>query len=93
NMPSANEHPDVIDTYIAEELAADRVSGPFSQFEVENILGETFASCPLGLVPKARDALQWRIVRNLSKKNQGGVSVNSLLDSDLLPTAWGSAME
>lgn len=90
NMPSALEHPEVLDAYILEELEAGRVSGPFTKSQIELILGP-FRSCPLGLVPKAGDALKWRIVRNLSKRDRDGISVNDLLDPDLLPTTWGSA--
>lgn len=89
-MATALAHPEVLDAYILEELDAGRVSGPFTQDQVEEILGP-FYSCPLGLVPKAGDALQWRIVRNLSARDEDGVSVNDLLDPDLLPTSWGTA--
>ena len=90
NHPSALANPGVIDNYILDELSSSRISGPYSTHVVEHILGH-FYSCPLGLVPKSGESGKWRIIRDLSKKDTHGISVNDRLDPDDFPTEWGSA--
>ena len=44
---SAAQHPDVVDRYLAKELLAQRVAGPFSYLPLPN-----FRVSPIGVVPK-----------------------------------------
>lgn len=46
NFPGANLHADTIHVYIAEELCLGRLSGPFTQEELEHKIGP-FCSLPL----------------------------------------------
>ena len=47
NMPSAEQHPEVIDWYLEAELTADRILGPFSPGSI--LIGQINR---LGVVPK-----------------------------------------
>lgn len=91
NHQSANDHPEVIEEAIKQELAANRYRGPFSQKELENLLGP-FISHPLGVVPKSNG--KWRLIEDLSWPRDGSFdSVNSLTDlSDVIPQ-WGGFAE
>lgn len=50
-------------------------------------------SSPLGVVEKAREPGKFRVVRDLSFRNDDGYSVNGQLDSDDFPTEWGTASQ
>jgi hypothetical protein len=65
NHSSAEADPDFIDTYVEEEVSAKHYLGLFSQGELEAVVGP-FISSPLGLVPKANSAKQWRLIQDLS---------------------------
>lgn len=93
NHRSALEHLDVIRAYCADEISLGRMSGPFSETEVQNFLGGHFASSPLGVVEKSGEPGKFRVVRDLSFRNSDGFSVNSHLDSDDFPTQWGTAAQ
>lgn len=69
------------------------MSGPFSASQVQNILGGHFVSSPLGVVEKSGESGKYRVVRDLSFKNEDGYSVNGQLDSDDFPTEWGTASQ
>ena len=91
NMKTAHDMPHIIDEHIQEEISAGRMSGPFTVEEAHTIFGGHFRTTPLGLVQKEPGSAKWRLVRNASKKDSCGVSVNSMLNSDDFPTRWGSA--
>ena len=82
NLPSCEEAPHVVDAYIARELQAGRLSGPFS------------ASCPavqkispLGLIPKKTPG-QYRVIHHLSFP--WGASVNDHISRDHTAVQYGS---
>ncbi len=91
NYPAASEHMGFIKAYVDEQVGLGRMSGPYSQAEVERILGSPFISSPLSVVPKANGKL--RLVQDCSKEDADGLSVNGRIDADLFPTKWGSAAE
>lgn len=94
NHNSALEHPEVIQDYLSEEVSFGRMSGPFTQAQVQFELGGHFVSCPLGLVEKAGEPGKYRIIRDLSYNNkEDNYSVNSFLDADDFPTEWGTASQ
>ncbi len=69
NMPSARKYPHVLWAKIMKEVVAGRVAGPFDECP--------FDSCyisPLGLVPKAGQDGEFRMIFNLSAG--GNASVN-----------------
>jgi hypothetical protein len=91
NHNSALEHPEVIEEVISSELAAGRFIGPFTQTELEALIGP-FISHPLGLAPKSDGT--WRLVEDLSYPRTGPTqSFNSLTDISDLPVDWGGFKE
>jgi hypothetical protein len=91
NMKSALQHPQIVDEHIAEEVQAGRMSGPFTLNETHIIFKGHFRTSPLGLTEKEPGDGKFRLIRNLSKRDADGVSVNDMLNSDDFPTRWGSA--
>lgn len=90
NMPSANDHPEVVDEYLAEECAAGRISGPYSREEASTLFHGHFRTAPMGVIEKEPGDGKWRIIRNLSAKDSRGVSTNSWLNADDEPIMWHS---
>ena len=75
NMQSASEHPDIVDAYLAAELAAHRLAGPF----VAPPLPGLHVS-PFGVIPKNHQPGKWRLILDLSSP-QGG-SANDGIPKD-----------
>ena len=96
NHVSVNDHVDDILQYFNSEIALQRMSGPFTSSEIENILGRPFRSSPIqvAVVPgELGKPDKKRICHNLSFKGAPGLSVNDSLNSDDFPTRWGTAHE
>ena len=74
NMPSAEQHPEVIDRYLEAELTAGRILGPFSPGSI--LIGQINR---LGVVPKGHTSGKWRLITDLSFPE--GASVNDGIDS------------
>jgi hypothetical protein len=91
NYGSATEHPEIINTMIAKELAAGRLRGPFSQLELEALVGP-FLTHPLGVVPKPNG--KWRLVEDMSFPHDDSFpSLNSTIDISDVPVDWGGFKE
>ena len=96
NSPSLYIHQEVFDSIIASEFASKRYFGPFSQLQVEQIIGP-FQSSPLSLVPKPHSS-KFRLVQNLSFPHSSSrlttsshiSSINSFINSDDFPCTWGT---
>jgi len=73
NKPSANQHPEVIDHYLAHEISLGRVAGPFSSPPFPNLNVSSF-----GVIPKKGQPGKWRLIVDLS--SPGGLSVNDGID-------------
>ena len=82
NLPSCNAAPEVIDSYIAAELRAGRVAGPFSMCGTD-VTGIS----PIGLVPKSSPGA-FRVIHHLSFP--AGDSVNDHISSDHTAVQYGS---
>ena len=83
NIPSAYEHPQVIDAYLTNECHLGRVLGPFTQ-----------PPCPLhinrfGVIPKKTQPGRWRLIVDLSFPD-GGASVNDGIPCDLCSLRYPS---
>lgn len=94
NHPSARLHMDAIDTYLKDEMDADRMSGPFSKYQVERILRGPFQSSPLIVsistqAPGEPDKI--RVCRHLSKASRHGPAVNSFIEKEDFPTRFDTA--
>jgi hypothetical protein len=91
NYGSALEHRDVIDAMITKELAAGRLRGPFTQAELESLVGP-FITHPLGVVPKPNG--KWRLVEDMSfPRDDSFPSLNSTIDISDVPVDWGGFKE
>lgn len=93
NHATEPAHLDFICTYVAEQHALGRMSGPYTKVQVESILGSHFVTSPLSVVDKAGSPGKYRLVQNCSYKNADGISVNDQIDPDDFPTKWGTAAE
>lgn len=98
NHPSVDKFPTVVEEYIEAEKKLNRMSGPFTQLEVERILRGPFYCSPFivaeqdqgpGLPPK------YRVCRHLSKDDpvSGTPSVNSFICKDDFPTRFDMAFK
>ena len=86
NHPSSLANEAVIDDRIASELAAGRLLGPISP----HLLSDIHIS-PLGLVPKAHQPNQWRMICDLSSPS--GASVNDGISRDLSSLQYATVDE
>lgn len=94
NHQTAVLRPDIIDSYIADEVASGRFDGPFSQKEIESILRGPFQSSPLivSIQPQAPgEPDKIRVCRHLSKSRKTIQSVNSLIKVSDFPTRFDTA--
>ena len=75
NKASANQHSEVIDCYLANEVSLGRVAGPFSSPPFPNLHVSSF-----GVIPKKGQPGKWRFIVDLSSPS--GLSVNDGIDPD-----------
>lgn len=90
NHNSSNIDQEFIRSYIEAEQAAGRYSQPFQPSQLELLIGP-FRTSPIGIVPKPGSS-KLRMIQDLSypRNNPTIPSVNSLINADDFPTAWGS---
>ena len=69
NLTCALEHPDTVKTYLAEEIAAGRVAGPFPKSLVPQAHVSRF-----GVIPKNHQPNKWRLIVDLSHPADGSVN-------------------
>jgi hypothetical protein len=94
NDVSVTDNADFVNQYIQEEIAASRMSGPYTQQEAETILKGPFQCSPMLVSvqtqgPGIPDKL--RLCRHLSKGNTHSASTNSYVDKGKFPTKVGTA--
>lgn len=94
NHPSCITYKAAVDAYLAEEVAAGRMSGPYSKLETERILRGPFQSSPLIVSvqpqqPGTPDKL--RVCRHLSKGSKLHPLVNSFIEKTDFPTRFDTA--
>ena len=75
NKASANQHSEVIDRYLANEVSLGRVAGPFSSPPFPTLHVSSF-----GVIPKKGQPGKWRLIVDLS--SPGGLSVNDGIDPE-----------
>ena len=61
NKPSANQHAEVIDQYLANEVSFGQVLGPFPSTPLPNVHMSSF-----GVIPKRGKPGKWRLIVDLS---------------------------
>ena len=75
NKPSVNQHADVVDNYLAHEVALHRVAGPFPLPSLPNLHVSSF-----GFIPKKGQPGKWRLIVDLS--SPGALSVNDGINAE-----------
>ena len=73
NLPSALQHPQIIDAELAKECAAGRILGPFHSRPLKNLRCSS-----IGIVPKKNN--KWRMIMHLSAP--AGNSINDFISKD-----------
>ena len=75
NKASINQHPEVIEHYLANKVSLGRVAGSFSSPPFLNLHISSF-----GVIPKKGQPGKWRLIVDLSSPS--GLSVNDGIDPD-----------
>lgn len=75
NLKSAQDHPEVVDKYLANEIELGRVAGPFDSPPFPNLHISSF-----GVIPKSNQPGKWRMIVDLSSPD--GFSVNDGIDPE-----------
>ena len=81
NMPSALEHPDTVQRYIADELAKGRMLGP-----VTPDLHSSLHINQFRVIPKGHNTGKWRLITDLSFPE--GSSVNDGIEPELCSLSY-----
>ena len=92
NHSSIRELHDVYSSITNSEFSAGRYIGPFTQHQLEAVLGP-FQTSPLSLVPKTSKPGKFRAVHNFSHPHNplpNTSSINSHIDANLFPCTWGT---
>ena len=82
NMKSAMEHPEIVSSYNAEEVALARMEKLSSEFEY------LVHVSPFGVIPKKSKPGHWRLITDLSSPH--GRSVNDGIDKELCSLSYTS---
>ena len=82
-MPSALQHPEVVERYIQTEQAEGRIIGPLGESESQIVHMNR-----IGVIPKGRTPGRWRLITDLSFPSER--SVNDGIDPDLCSLQYTS---
>ena len=75
NLVSCQEHPEIVNKYLANELKESRIAGPFNKLSIPDAHISRF-----GVIPK-KSAGKWRLIVDLSHPH--GFSVNDAIPKEL----------
>ena len=75
NMQSAVDHPEVVSQYLAEEIAAGRLLGPFFR---EMAYSASWHVSRFGVIPKHSKPGHWRLIVDLSFPVDASVTMGSI---------------
>jgi hypothetical protein len=92
NDESISLHHDVFQQSINHEFSKGRYEGPYSQQQMEDLLGP-FQTSPLAIVPKPQKPGKFRIIQNFSSpytNNEGLRAINADIVSSDFPCTWGT---
>ena len=92
NSSTLDTNNDAFNTVLSRELEAGRYVGPFSQAQVEEIIGP-FQSSLLSMILKPHKPDKFRLIQNFSYPHApsgGRSSMNSHVNSDDYPCSWGT---
>ena len=76
NKKSADDHPTVIDEYLANEVSLGRVAGPFTHTPIPQLHISSF-----GVIPKNSQPGKWRLIVDLSSPAASSVNDGIEVDS------------
>ncbi|KAG9220859.1 hypothetical protein CCMSSC00406_0002541 [Pleurotus cornucopiae] len=95
NTPSALQYSAFIDEYFVEEVSVNRLSGPYTQSQVESILGGPFQFSPLTVDSQPQEGAEpkLRLCINLSKRSKAHPATNDYSDRRDFPTRFDSALQ
>jgi hypothetical protein len=88
NMPSAIEQSERVDAHFLDEIAAGRMSGPYTVDQAHLLFHGHFRTAPIGFIERPPGCGKWRMIRNLSAHDHLGVSTNDWLDAKEHPIRW-----
>ena len=86
NFPSVYNHPHIVETHIAGEVAQRRLLGPVPEY----LVGLCHSS-PIGLIPKLHRPGKWRLIVDLSAPH--GNSVNDAISPELSRMHYASVLD
>jgi len=92
NHTSVETYPYVYEEIEIKEFQKGRYIGPFTQNELEHIIGP-FQTSPLSIIPKPGKPGKFRAVHNFSSPHTPlsfAASINSQINSDNFPCTWGT---
>lgn len=81
NKASAYQHPEIVDAYLANEVALGRVAGPFHSPPLPNLHINSF-----GVIPKKGQPNKWRLILDMSSPL--GSSVNEGINPNDYPLQY-----
>ena len=81
NLPSAREHPAVVDSYLQGEIAMGRVVGPVPLEHARWV-----CISPFGVIPKPHKPGRWRMIVDLSSPK--GSSINDAIRPEWCSTRY-----
>ena len=81
NLQGAILHPEVVDAYIKDELALNRVFGPYSRHQCPFVQISRF-----GVIPKSHQPNKWRLIIDLSHPQ--GHSINDYIPKPLCSLSY-----
>ena len=84
---------DFVEEYLREEVEAGRMDGPFTQSEIEGILGGPFQCSPISVdvTIRADGSEKLRLCNNLSKRLKHHPVMNDFIDTSKYPMRFDSA--
>ena len=88
NMKSVNDHPAVVEEYLAREIALGR---SLCLRNTEASMLPEFISSPIGVIPKRNWPNKWRLIVDLSSPK--GASVNDGIDGALCSLTYASVSD
>ncbi|CAK5263722.1 unnamed protein product [Mycena citricolor] len=90
NLASAIEHPEIINTYLENEINNGHISKGYELHELEKMVG--FIRCsPVGCIQRDPPNGKWRMFNHHSyPRNSSFTSINATINKLDFPCSWGS---
>ena len=93
NNESVSLFHDIFQHAVDHEFTVGRYEGPFSQQQIEDVLGP-FQTSPISIVPKPNKPGKYRIIQNFSSPHPGTKNSTRSINADIVssdfPCTWGT---